>query len=97
MKNLEHIGNHFKGIARDPQILLDFHRGCQRFPESQDPQGKGRKEKKTNIYIYIYYIYIHIVLSSGERGSEHFFLFDPPPTSPPTINPPLTAGYGKRT
>ena len=69
MKNLEHIGNHFKGIARDPQILLDFHRGCQRFPESlQDPQGKGRKETKTNIYIYI-----HIVLSSGERGSELFF------------------------
>ena len=58
MKNLEHIGNHFKGIARDPQILLDFHRGCQRFPESQDPQGKGRKEKKTNIYIYYIYIYI---------------------------------------
>jgi len=41
MKNLEHIGNSFKVIARDPQILLDFHRGCQRFPESlKDPHGK---------------------------------------------------------
>jgi len=50
MKNLEYIGNHFKAIARDPQILLDFHRGCQRFPEShKDPQGKGRKEKKNTI------------------------------------------------
>ena len=54
MKNLEHIGNSFKVIARDPQILLDFHRGCQRFPESlKDPQGKGRKKKKQQ-YIYIY-------------------------------------------
>jgi hypothetical protein len=53
MKNLEHIGNSFKVIARDPQILLDFHRGCQRFPESlKDPQGKGRKKKKQQ-YIYI--------------------------------------------
>ena len=52
MKNLEHIGNQFKVIARDPQILLDFHRGCQRFPESlKDPQEKGRKEKKQQ-YIY---------------------------------------------
>jgi len=57
MKNLEHIGNHFKVIARDPQILLDFHRGCQRFPESlKDPRGKGRKRKKKQ-YICIY---IHI-------------------------------------
>ena len=49
MKNLEHIGNQFQGIARDLQILLllDFPRGCQRFPEShKDPQGKGKKDKK---------------------------------------------------
>jgi len=56
MKNLEHIGNHFQAIARDPQILLDFPRGCERFPENhKDPQGKGRKEKiVTYIYMYIY-------------------------------------------
>ena len=45
MRHLENIGNHFKGIARDPQRLLDFPRGCQRCPEShKDPQGKGSKE-----------------------------------------------------
>ena len=72
MKNLEHIGNHFKGIARDPQILLDFHRGCQRFPESlQDPQGKGRKETKTNIYIYI------LCFPQAREGPSFFFLTPP--------------------
>ena len=54
MKNLEHTGNHFQAIARDPQILLDFPRGCERFPENhKDPQGKGRKEEKNVVYIYI--------------------------------------------
>ena len=55
MKNLEHIGNYFKVIARDPQILLDFHRGCQRFPESlKVPGEKEGKGKNNNIFVYIY-------------------------------------------
>jgi hypothetical protein len=78
-----------------------------RFQHGVERGGVGTKVGVINVgykyiyIIYIYYIYIkyiHIVLSSGVRGSEHFFFFlTPPPTSPPTINPPLTAGYGKRT
>jgi len=83
MKHLEHIGNHFKGIARDPKILLDFPRGCQRCPKShnKDPQGKGRKEEKEIVCIYIYYIHIASLRVEGVQGKKKtsFFFFRPPP------------------
>ena len=76
MKHLEHIGNHFIGIARDPQILLDFPRGCQRCPEShKDPQGKGRKEeKKYSVYVCIY-IYIASLRVEGVQEKTTTLLF----------------------
>ena len=75
MKHLEHIGNHFIGIARDPQILLDFPRGCQRCPEShQDPQGKGRKEEnKYSVCIYIYIASLKVEGVQGKKKNTCFF------------------------
>ena len=100
MKHLEHIGNHFIGIARDPQILLDFPRGCQRCPEShKDPQGKGRKEeKKYSVYVCIY-IYCFPQGRGGPRKNNNFVVFfkTPPSPRPPIYGPSLTAGYGKLT
>ena len=58
---LNTLENHFKGIARDPQRLLDFPRGCQRCPEShKDPQGKGSKEGNKNVECRCVYIYKYI-------------------------------------
>ena len=81
MKHLEHIGNHFKGIARDPKILLDFPRGCQRCPKShnKDPLGKGRKEEKEIVCIYILYTYCFPQGRGGPRKKKtSFFFLDPP-------------------
>ena len=80
MKHLEHIGNHFIGIARDPQILLDFPRGCQRCPEShKDPQGKGRKEeKKYSVYVYIYIASLRVE-GVQEKTTTLLFFLKPPP------------------
>ena len=79
MKNLEPIGNHLKGIARYFQILLDFHRGCQRFPESlKDPQGKDCA-----------------FLRGTESPSQKQKNLDIPSPSHPMYSPSLTAGKMK--
>ena len=60
------------GIARDPDRLSDFLRGCQRLPKNVQRVMKIPREKeggKTNIVCVYIYIYIWLPLG-GEVAKE---------------------------
>ena len=98
MKHLEHIGNHFIGIARDPQILLDFPEVARDVQRAiKIPREKeGRRKKKYSVYVYIY---CFPQGRGGPRKNNNFVVFflTPPSPRPPIYGPSLTAGYGKLT
>ena len=77
------------GIARDPDRLSDFLRGCQRLPKNVQRVMKIPREKeggKTNI-VCVYIIYIWLPL--GGEVAKDFFLELLPSPSPPVYSPPI--------